>query len=331
MSYKYDVSIILPLYNCAEWLSECLSSVLNQTFNCSLELSIYNDSSTDNSISIVESFAESLKLNNINLVLTHSDFKCPRGCGFAKNRAIEASSGRYLCFLDGDDVMHKDRIAEQYKTALEHSGIALIGCKVWREPKGSTVRYTKWINSLTPEQLSLQIFTSNGPTLVMPTWFCHRSVFDLVGGFDEGGKGVPEDYIFFLRLCEMKCSFLRVDRPLLMYRHHGGCTTSSITEQTIWDIRLRALEHSVLCQWPFFTIWNAGKQGRKLYREMSPKLRQKVQCFCDVDTKKIALGCYVHELSSDAVKPKVPIVHFTQAPKPFVICVKLDIDRKSVV
>ena len=33
-----------------------------------------------------------------------------------------------------------------------------------------------------------QIYTSHGPTVIMPTWFCKREIFDTVGGFDEGGK-----------------------------------------------------------------------------------------------------------------------------------------------
>ena len=87
-----------------------------------------------------------------------------------------------------------------------------------REPEGSTVRYTKWINDTSQEQLYTQIYTSNGPTVVMPTWLCHRSLFDKVGGFDEGGKGVPEDYIFFLKHLELGGKLLRVDEVLLMYR-----------------------------------------------------------------------------------------------------------------
>lgn len=59
----------------------------------------------------------------------------------------------------------------------------ILGCRFKREPENSTSRYTKWANSLTHDQLNLQIFTSNGPTVIMPTWFCHRGVFErFVGG-----------------------------------------------------------------------------------------------------------------------------------------------------
>ena len=158
----------------------------------------------------------------------------------------------------------------------------------------------------------------------MPTWFCHRSVFDSVGGFDEGGKGVPEDYIFFLKFLNMNGKLFRVNKPLMIYRHHPDATTSSVSEHTIWNIRLKELEKNVLSQWTTFTIWNAGKQGRKFYRDIGKENRKKVKCFCDVDVKKIRKQFYTYELEKSSTKTKVPIIHFSCAEKPFIICVKLD-------
>ena len=56
--------------------------------------------------------------------------------------------------------------------------LQIVGCRFVRDPPDSTVRFTRWANTLTPEQLQLQVFMSHGPTVIMPTWFCHRSVFD---------------------------------------------------------------------------------------------------------------------------------------------------------
>ena len=159
----------------------------------------------------------------------------------------------------------------------------------------------------------------------MPTWFCHKLVFELVGGFDENGKGIPEDYLFFLRFMRLNGNLHRVDKPLLIYRHHPNATTFSVLESTIWSIRIKELEKYVLSKWTSFTIWNAGKQGRKLYRDISDASRKKVVSFCDVDEKKINKKFYTYELDKAKIKSKIPIVHFTDAKKPFVICVKLDL------
>uniref|UniRef100_A0A8C3ENZ8 UDP-GlcNAc:betaGal beta-1,3-N-acetylglucosaminyltransferase like 1 n=1 Tax=Corvus moneduloides TaxID=1196302 RepID=A0A8C3ENZ8_CORMO len=244
--------------------------------------------------------------------------------GFAKNQAVIQSSGTYLCFLDSDDVMMPQRVRLQHEVAIQHPN-SIVGCQVRREPLDSTERYTRWINNLTQEQLLTQVFTSHGPTVVMPTWFCSREWFFHVGRFDEGGKGVPEDLLFFYEHLQKGGEVFRVNHCLLLYRYHPQAATHSVLEETIWNHRVRFLEDRVLSSWTSFTIWNAGKQGKKLYRSLSPANQKKVSAFCDVDEKKITKGFYTYEESEERPKPKIPVCHFRDASPPFVICVKLDL------
>lgn len=106
----------------------------------------------------------------------------------------------------------------------------IIGSKFTRTPSDSTLRFQSWANNLPHDKLELQIYTSNGPSIIMPTWFCQRKVFDKVGGFDEGGKGVPEDLLFFYQHLDLGGGIKRVDRVLLDYCYHEGATTFSIKE-----------------------------------------------------------------------------------------------------
>ncbi|KAA0202721.1 hypothetical protein HAZT_HAZT003680 [Hyalella azteca] len=96
--------------------------------------------------------------------------------------------------------------------------------------------------------------------------------------------------------------------------------------RSIWEARVKEVQLQVLDAWPRFTIWSAGKQGRKLYRSLQPRNRDKVTCFCDVDVKKIG-KFYTHEASHERPKPRVPIVHFSEASPPFIICVKLGLTK----
>ncbi|GAB6027259.1 UDP-GlcNAc:betaGal beta-1,3-N-acetylglucosaminyltransferase-like protein 1 [Chamberlinius hualienensis] len=312
-----DVSIVLPVYNAEEWLDDCLQSVSNQTFTGILELSVYNDGSTDSSLEILESWK--LKLPNVT-ISGHDD--APRGVGYAKNRAVEQSHGQFLCFLDADDIMENDRIMMQWQAALLNLD-AIIGCQFKRIPNLATLRYTDWANNLSPEQLYTQVFMSHGPTLIMPTWFCSRQVYHRVGGFLEDGKGTPEDLIFFYRHLDLNGKLFRVNHCLLTYRYHQQATTFTIHEDVIWKLRINRLEDKVLSKWNSFTIWNAGKQGRKFYRCLTKESRKKVVAFCDLDQKKIDQGVYVFQLSKEKVHPRVPIVHFRQAESPFILCMKL--------
>lgn len=318
-----DVSIIIPVYNGDKWIDDCLRSVENQNFNGKLEVSIFNDGSTDDTLSKLEEWRENLRKKSISVTIGgHSSN--PRGVGYAKNQAVEQSSGVYLCFQDIDDVMSPDRVSKQHQAAGSEQN-SIIGSKFHREPEGSTERFTKWANTLSQDQLYSQIYTSHGPTLIMPTWFCHRSVYNKAGGFSEGGKGVPEDLIFFLRHLELGGGLCRVDADLLMYRYHPGATTFSIHEDTIWKIRMEYIQIQVVDKWESFTIWNAGKQGKKFYRNLSTANQKKVAAFCDVDPKKIKCGAYIYHESKEKIKPTVPIVHFKSAKPPFIICMKLDL------
>lgn len=318
-----DVSIIIPVYNGDKWIDDCLRSVETQNFNGKLEVSIFNDGSTDGTISKLEEWRETLREKSISVTIGGHTSN-PRGVGYAKNQAVEQSSGVYLCFQDIDDVMSPDRVSKQYQAARSEQN-SIIGSKFHREPEGSTERFTKWANTLSQDQLYSQIYTSHGPTLIMPTWFCHRSVYNKAGGFSEGGKGVPEDLIFFLRHLELGGGLCRVDADLLMYRYHPGATTFSIHEDTIWEIRMEYIQKQVLDKWESFTIWNAGKQGKKFYRNLLTTNQRKVAAFCDVDPKKIKCGAYIYHESKEKIKPTVPIVHFQSAKPPFIICMKLDL------
>ncbi|XP_015445146.1 UDP-GlcNAc:betaGal beta-1,3-N-acetylglucosaminyltransferase-like protein 1 isoform X4 [Pteropus alecto] len=219
-------------------------------------------------------------------------------------------------------------IIEKWKVKLEDSGIlVVIGGHSSPAPRG--VGYSKnqaVAQSSGPYLCFLDsAFTSHGPTVIMPTWFCSRAWFSHVGLFDEGGQGVPEDLLFFYDHLRKGGGVVRVDQSLLLYRYHPRAATHSILETTIWSHRVRFLEEWALPRWATFTIWNAGRQGRRLYRSLTPGARAKVVAFCDVDENKIKKGFYCYEDSKERPKPRVPIVHFRDARPPFVICVKLDL------
>ncbi|XP_016367298.1 queuosine-tRNA galactosyltransferase [Sinocyclocheilus rhinocerous] len=317
------VSVIMPMFNASDWLDECLQAILEQDFPDRMELSVYDDGSTDNSRELLERWRQRFEDRGLPMLISGHSSSSPRGVGFAKNQAVRQSSGRFLCFQDADDIMRPRRVRLQCEAAAANP-TAIVGCKVCRVPEGSTERYSRWINSLSPEQLLTQVYTSHGPTVIMPTWFCSRDWFEKVGPFNEGGKGVPEDLLFFYQSLRRGGHAIRVDECLLVYRYHEHAATHSVLEETIWSLRVHFLQERVLSQWESFTVWNAGKQGRRLYRSLSPTNQKKVKAFCDVDENKIQKGFYTYEESKEWPKPRIPVLHFTNASPPFIVCVKLD-------
>lgn len=294
-----DISIIIPVYNGESWIDRCMKSIATQsalTIGIKCEIVVYNDGSGKES----------------------------KGVGAAKNGAVRKSSGQYLCFQDIDDEMHPDRLILQWNAAKTNVNV-LVGSKITREPPNSTPRFVKWANNLTELQLKLQIFTSNGPTLLMPTWFCHRSVYNKVGGFIESTPGTPEDLIFFYNHIDIGGDLLRVDEELVIYTYHLGATTFSVKRERIWQLQLQRLEKCILKFWDSFIVWNAGKQGRKLVRALSAHNLNKVKSFCDVDTNKIGkiIELYCH--STRSVLKSLRVINFAEAKPPLLICMKLDL------
>jgi glycosyltransferase involved in cell wall biosynthesis len=321
---KFDVSVVVTVHNGAEWLGEALHSILSQSFLGKMELSLFDDASTDDSTKVLDELRAKFAERDIKIVTGSTVQAQPKGVGYGSNRAIRQSSGEFICVLDADDVMRSDRITEQYTVARAHPE-AIVGSCFSREPKKSTERYTRWCNSLTPSQLYTQAFTAFGPTVIKPTWFFARGVFDRAGPFCEDGKGVPEDLLFFYKHLSVGGKVMRIDLPLVMYRYHPHCATHSVHRDTIWKLRVKAIQEFVLCKWSQFTIWNAGKQGRRLFRSLAPENQAKVVAFCDVDSKKLSLGHYIHEESKNIPKPRVPIIHYKDAKPPLLLCIKWDL------
>lgn len=100
------VSIIVPVYNAAEFLEETVQSVRNQTYE-KWELLLVDDCSTDQSRSLIERFAG--EDGRIRPVLQEKN----RGAAQARNRGIREAAGRYIAFLDADDLWKPEKLEKE--------------------------------------------------------------------------------------------------------------------------------------------------------------------------------------------------------------------------
>ncbi len=121
------ISVIIPVYNTADYLPRCLDSVINSDYR-NLEIICVNDGSTDNSLDILNEYAE--KDSRIRVITIPNG-----GVSIARNTGLDAASGDYIAFVDSDDRIHKqyfsvlvdiqrksgcDIAAVTYKEADEH-------------------------------------------------------------------------------------------------------------------------------------------------------------------------------------------------------------------
>ena len=103
MKVSTNISIIIPTYNSEKFIKECISNTLNK-INKEIELIIINDNSIDNTKKICTKFLN--KKNNIRLINLKKNF----GVSIARNVGIKEAKGKYLIFLDSDDLLVKNTI-----------------------------------------------------------------------------------------------------------------------------------------------------------------------------------------------------------------------------
>ena len=106
---RVDVSIIIPVYNVAEFLPKCLDSVINQTID-NKEIIVVNDGSTDNCYEILKEY----KNKYPELVIIN---RKNSGISETRNVGIKEASGEYIAFVDSDDFIELDMFEKMYKAA----------------------------------------------------------------------------------------------------------------------------------------------------------------------------------------------------------------------
>ena len=194
------VSIIIPCYNQAKYLSETLDSVLAQTYQ-DWECIIINDGSSDSTEDIAEKYcAEDSRFFYI--------YQDNQGVVAARNNAISQSHGKYLLPLDGDDMIHKRYIEEAVKVIERDPKLKLVCCECeYIGDKTGRIELPKY---------SLETLCERN--CFVCTSLFRRIDFDRIGGYNDNMKLGLEDWDFWLSLLENGGKVYRIPEVLFYYR-----------------------------------------------------------------------------------------------------------------
>lgn len=113
---KYKITIVVPVYNVAPYIGDCLESVMNQTYQGEIECLLIDDCGTDNSMEIVADVVSNYRGKVTFKILHHKNNK---GLSAARNTGIDNATGDYIYFLDSDDEIAPDCI-EKLTIPLEN-------------------------------------------------------------------------------------------------------------------------------------------------------------------------------------------------------------------
>lgn len=181
------VSVIMPVYNGSRTIKYALASLLRQTYK-NWECVIVNDGSTDGTKAVLDS------LNDNRFKVYHLEKNSGRGV--AREVALRRARGKYLCYLDADDMLHRDKIRVQAEYLESHPDVQLVNCgciRIKEDMSAIGVSNCKSIQLMAyrygdPMHLTL---ASSMVRLEEAMSFSYNSFLD-----------VGEDYDYFSRYCD---------------------------------------------------------------------------------------------------------------------------------
>ncbi len=97
--FKYDVSVIIPVYNTEKYVADAINSVLDQSLD-NVEVIVVDDGSTDGSLQVLKGFGNKIRLIS----------KKNEGQGAARNDALRIANGEFVYFMDSDDLIERDTL-----------------------------------------------------------------------------------------------------------------------------------------------------------------------------------------------------------------------------
>lgn len=214
------VSVIVPVYNCETYISDCLDSILNQSYK-ELEIIVVDDGSTDSTKSILDNYKH---IENIKIVSQVNS-----GVSSARNLGIKLSSGKYVCFVDGDDLISPIYLEQLMLYCLLDSDCIPISGYQEIDLKGNFGQSNYYnSNQLYQVKSNLSVFFTTDNAMLFYT-ACNKLYLksNLVKYniyFDENMK-YAEDFMFNLKYFSYMSKFIFISRSLYFYRQYTGSAT----------------------------------------------------------------------------------------------------------
>ncbi len=204
-----EVSVIIPTYNCKEYITDAIESVLSQTFR-DYDIIVVDDGSTDGTKDIVTRYGNKIKYAR----------QENKGVSAARNTGIGMASGGLIAFLDADDMWLPDKLEKQVMAFDENPALGLVTCGlIVIDENGSVLRRENeplaFDRQRLLERIVVRAIVGNTPSCMM----VKRECFNKVGNFDEALSGA-EDRDLCMRIVRSYDIYM-MPECLIKYRVHG--------------------------------------------------------------------------------------------------------------
>jgi len=211
-------SIVVPVYNVEKYLSSCLDTIVNQTFD-DIEIICVNDGSTDHSLSIIEEYAgfdKRIKIIN----------QKNAGLAAARNSGLSGSAGKYVLFVDSDDYISLntcDVLNKKINSDKRNADAILFGTNIFPDnPRADEWYYqTLSTNDEYIENIDVDKVAVNRNLGVFVWRFCFKKSFmDEKNITFDASVRYGEDAVFLYSALPKVCCLMSISDKLYYYRHY---------------------------------------------------------------------------------------------------------------
>lgn len=235
------ISVIIPVYNVAAYLSACIESILSQNYSA-LEIFLIDDGSTDESGEICDEYAK--RDSRINVI-----HQTNAGAAAAKNTGLKAATGTYLSFVDSDDFLESDAYSHMIRIIQEQNA-DIVQCSYRDVFKNHAIEHS--LEKVTLNQIDfLALFTEDWTCALLWDKLYKKSLFD--GVFFETGHKIDDEYFTYRGIMNAK-KIVRDSRIVYNYRKRASSVMYSpaSAQQIIFDRidYLRKRRKNVIASFP---------------------------------------------------------------------------------
>ncbi|NDJ62774.1 MAG: glycosyltransferase [Chloroflexi bacterium] len=219
MSHQtHAVSLIIPTYNRAGLLAAALDSVLSQS-RVPDEIIVVNDGSTDQTADVLARYAPAV-------TAIHQG---NNGRSHARNAGIRAAQGDLIAFLDDDDLLPPESIAQRAAYLETHPDVDVVYTDMRAVDESGEILGA--LSKINPQRPSGDVFAAiaHSNLAQINAFMCRRACLDRPDLFDEA-LSIAEDWDFWIRIAADH-HFGYLDAPLAYYRVHRGMTSANSRDQ----------------------------------------------------------------------------------------------------
>jgi hypothetical protein len=208
------VSVVIPSHNYAHYVGQAIQSALEQGYR-RVEVIVVDDGSTDGTATVLRGFEGRIRV-------VHLD---GRGVSAARNAGLAQAAGKYVVFLDADDLLVRGGTSAQVALLTRRPDVDAVA-GAWYACDVELGEATLGRGSLGEGDALSQLILSN--IVATPsTMMLRREALEAAGGFDTT-LSFAADWEMWLRLARRGCRFAHVRAPVAMYRIHGRSMTRTL-------------------------------------------------------------------------------------------------------